>query len=114
MEIILKQATYIDWESLEFFETDLIVEEGKEGTVKMHRGNKPESQDSLILDCSGMVVMKSFAIGHHHVYSALARGMPPPLSTPRNFPEILQNIWWRLDQSLDKETIEASALATSK
>jgi len=34
---------------------------------------------------------------HHHLYSALARGMPAPPSTPRRFGEILEQIWWRLD-----------------
>lgn len=46
---------------------------------------------------------------HHHLYSALARGMPPPPATPRNFQEILELIWWRLDCALDEEMLLASA-----
>lgn len=46
---------------------------------------------------------------HHHLYSALARGMPPPPQTPHNFPEILEQIWWRLDQALDLDMIYWSA-----
>lgn len=46
---------------------------------------------------------------HHHLYSALARGMPPPPKDPANFLEILENIWWRLDTALDLEMIEWSA-----
>ncbi len=46
---------------------------------------------------------------HHHLYSALARGMPAPPKTPTNFIEILQQIWWRLDTALDANTIEWSA-----
>ena len=38
---------------------------------------------------------------HHHLYSALARGMPPPPRTPTDFAEILELIWWRLDTALD-------------
>ena len=46
---------------------------------------------------------------HHHLYSALARGMPAPPRTPENFREILELIWWRLDAALDLEMIRASA-----
>lgn len=47
---------------------------------------------------------------HHHLYSALARGMPPPPKTPTNFQEILELIWWRLDTALDLEMIRWSAM----
>lgn len=47
--------------------------------------------------------------GHHHLYSALARGMPAPPETPRNFLQILEQVWWRLDTALDLEMIEWSA-----
>ncbi|MDX1691596.1 MAG: amidohydrolase family protein [Acidimicrobiia bacterium] len=46
---------------------------------------------------------------HHHLYSALARGMPPPPETPTTFREILEQVWWRLDAALDLEMIEWSA-----
>ncbi len=48
--------------------------------------------------------------GHHHLYSALARGMPPPPRIPGGFPEILELIWWRLDRALDLEMIRWSAM----
>ena len=46
---------------------------------------------------------------HHHLYSALARGMPPPPADPTSFLEVLENIWWRLDRALDLEMLEWSA-----
>ncbi|MBK02141.1 MAG: amidohydrolase, partial [Acidimicrobiaceae bacterium] len=46
---------------------------------------------------------------HHHLYSALARGMPAPPRTPRTFREILELVWWRLDRALDLEMLEWSA-----
>ncbi|MHB1986605.1 MAG: amidohydrolase family protein [Acidimicrobiales bacterium] len=48
--------------------------------------------------------------GHHHLYSALARGMPAPPRTPTSFPEILELVWWRLDRALDIEMIRWSAM----
>ena len=46
---------------------------------------------------------------HHHLYSALARGMPAPPQTPTGFLEILAQIWWRLDCALDEDLIHWSA-----
>lgn len=48
--------------------------------------------------------------GHHHLYSALARGMPAPPRTPTTFVEILEQIWWRLDVALDLEMLRWSAM----
>jgi cytosine/adenosine deaminase-related metal-dependent hydrolase len=47
---------------------------------------------------------------HHHLYSTLARGMPAPPRVPRDFDEILELIWWRLDKALDLEMIRWSAM----
>ncbi len=46
---------------------------------------------------------------HHHLYSALARGMPAPPRTPTTFLEVLEQVWWRLDTALDLEMLEWSA-----
>jgi cytosine/adenosine deaminase-related metal-dependent hydrolase len=47
---------------------------------------------------------------HHHLYSALARGMPAPPRTPTDFQEILELVWWRLDTALDLEMLRWSAM----
>jgi len=46
---------------------------------------------------------------HHHLYSALARGMPAPPHAPTDFLDILEMVWWRLDLALDLEMLEWSA-----
>ena len=46
---------------------------------------------------------------HHHLYSALARGMPSPPAVPTTFIGILENVWWRLDAALDLDIIYWSA-----
>ncbi|MGH9295057.1 MAG: amidohydrolase family protein, partial [Acidimicrobiales bacterium] len=55
-------------------------------------------------------VTPGLVCGHHHLYSALARGMPAPPRVPRSFPEILELVWWRLDRALDLEMIRWSAM----
>ncbi len=47
--------------------------------------------------------------GHHHLYSALARGMPAPPVAPSGFLSILEQVWWRLDAALDLDMLRASA-----
>jgi cytosine/adenosine deaminase-related metal-dependent hydrolase len=54
-------------------------------------------------------VTPGLVCAHHHLYSALARGMPAPPQQPTDFLSILQQIWWRLDTALDLDTIYWSA-----
>ncbi len=61
-------------------------------------------------DCSGTVILPGNVCAHHHLYSALSRGMPYHLAPPVTFTEILQRVWWRLDRALDEQSIRASAL----
>ena len=56
------------------------------------------------------VTTPGLVCAHHHLYSALARGMPPPPKTPTSFHEVLEQIWWRLDTALDLEMIRWSAM----
>jgi len=45
------------------------------------------------------------------LFRARRAGCPTRSRSPRNFLQILQRIWWRLDRALDEDTIRASALA---
>jgi cytosine/adenosine deaminase-related metal-dependent hydrolase len=58
---------------------------------------------------SEICVTPGLVNAHHHLYSTLARGMPAPPQTPTSFPEILEQVWWRLDAALDQEMIRWSA-----
>ena len=108
----LKNTTYIHWQTLDFSNTDIWVEEGPEGGIHFSKPEKPFTVKAT-LDCSGRFVTRSLANGHHHIYSALARGMPQPAKSPKNFHEKLQYVWWKLDHALDEQTIRYSALATA-
>jgi len=47
---------------------------------------------------------------HTHLYSGLAPlGMPAGEPAPRDFLEILQKVWWRLDRALDERSLRAAA-----
>ncbi len=110
--ILLKNGTYINWQTLEFIQADILIEEGEHGKIYFNPSENNQSV-SEVIDCTGKFITKSFANGHHHVYSALARGMNAPKKNPENFPEILEYIWWTLDKALAPEMIRSSALATA-
>src|SRR5437870_8112997 len=58
---------------------------------------------------AGLDLPGGLVVAHTHLYSSLARGMPPPKRRPENFTEILEHVWWRLDRALDKESLRMSA-----
>lgn len=112
--IYIKNAQFIDWQTFEMNRTHICVEEGNDGGIRLI-SDLPDSFDSndIIIDAKDKFVTKSFACGHHHIYSTLARGMPAPARTPENFTQILEYIWWNVDKNLDMDMIKASALASA-
>ncbi len=52
---------------------------------------------------------RGLVCAHHHLYSAIARGLPGPAVAPTTFRGILEAIWWRLDVALDLDAVAASA-----
>jgi putative selenium metabolism protein SsnA len=61
------------------------------------------------LDARGQLIMPGNICAHTHFYGAFARGLAIPGPAPKDFPEILQKLWWPLDKSLGPEDIRASA-----
>lgn len=70
----------------------------------------PAPDGAVRRDCTGTLIIPGNVCAHHHLYSALARGMPFRLAPPADFTQILQRVWWRLDRALDESAIRASAL----
>lgn len=75
-------------------------------TAALRNGNPGHE----FVDAEGGIIMPGLVNLHHHFYSALARGMmtaDPKVS--RNFMEILENLWFRLDKALTPRDIRLSA-----
>lgn len=79
------------------------------GVITDRAAQLTQNPGDEVVDCGGAVVMPGLVNGHTHLYSALAVGMPSPSREPRNFREILELVWWRLDCALDPASIEMSA-----
>ena len=62
------------------------------------------------LDARGQLVLPGSICAHTHFYGAFARGLAIPGEPAKNFVEILQKLWWRIDRALDEESIRLSAL----
>src|SRR5215472_5343192 len=65
--------------------------------------------DAEYVDAHNGLIMPGFLCAHTHFYGAFARGMAIPGDPPRNFPEILERLWWRLDKLLTLEDSQASS-----
>lgn len=65
--------------------------------------------DDETWDAGGLVLMPGQSCAHTHFYGAFARGMYIPGEPAKNFPEILEKIWWKLDKALDLDGVQSSA-----
>jgi len=65
--------------------------------------------DEEPIDARGQLVLPGAICAHTHFYGAFARGLAIPGEPAKNFLEILQKLWWRLDRVLDEESIRLSA-----
>ncbi len=65
--------------------------------------------DEERLDAKNHYVMPGNICAHTHFYGAFARGLSIPGDAPANFPEILEKLWWKLDNSLNSQDILNSA-----
>jgi putative selenium metabolism protein SsnA len=76
---------------------------------------EPEARDAHadVLDARGGLVLPGLVNAHTHCYSALVRGLPDPIPA-RDFAELLQNLWWRLDAALELEDVRLSAALAAR
>ncbi len=71
----------------------------------------PPAPYEEVLDARGQLVMPGNICAHTHFYGAFARGLALPGEAPKDFPEILERLWWKLDKALTLEDVRYSALA---
>jgi len=84
---------------------DIIKDFGKTENIKT---KYPKAEYS---DVKGKVIMPGMINTHMHFYSTFARGMDLKTDVPpQNFEEILEKLWWRLDETMNKEDIYYSTL----
>jgi len=66
--------------------------------------------DATVLDAQGKLIMPGLVNVHTHLYSSLARGLMADIAPSKNFVEILEHLWWRLDRALTRDDVWYSAM----
>jgi len=83
---------------------DNLISDIKPQTILGHQYPNDE-----ILDAKGQYILPGNICAHTHFYGAFARGMGIPGPPPKDFPEILQKLWWPLDLALDEDSVRLSS-----
>lgn len=69
--------------------------------------------DAGFEDARGRVIMPGLINAHTHIYSSFARGLSLPQAQPnKDFIDILENMWWRIDKVLNLDDNLYSAYST--
>lgn len=110
MSLYLKDATFVNWDTLEFTESHIQVVPGANGRIHFTDSIPLKTRADQIVDCKGKIVTKSFVNAHHHSYLALMGSLQALPTRPENFYERLKYGAWRLDKKLELDMVEACAL----
>lgn len=110
--MLITNAKLITWEAENRVLEDhaILIEDDKIREIGPSRDLTANFPNEERLDARGQYVMPGNICAHTHFYGAFARGMAIPGPAPKDFPEILQRLWWPLDRSLDAESIRYSVL----
>ncbi|NLF74486.1 MAG: amidohydrolase family protein, partial [Chloroflexi bacterium] len=109
---LITNATLITWETPNRVIENgaVLIEDGIIREVGASAELAARHPDAERIDAGGQLAMPGGICAHTHFYGAFSRGMAIPGPAPRNFPEILQRLWWPLDKALDQESVRFSAL----
>lgn len=93
-----------------FYDDGCVALEGttikKVGSTADLRKEFPEAE---FIDAKGGVIMPGFINMHNHIYSTFARGLSINGYHPKNFMDILEGQWWRIDRTLNLDDSYHSA-----
>jgi putative selenium metabolism protein SsnA len=87
----------------------IVVDDGRIVSVK--RGKpRTRSKPEEVIEARGKIVMPGLICSHTHLYGMLLRGAPLKIEPPTDFAQILQRVWWPMDEAMTREDAYASAL----
>ena len=103
MKALINACTY---DFISFSENRYILFDSE---IKEIGDMKDFSGAEQVFDCVGCIVMPGLTNCHTHIYSTLSRGINIPFN-PKNFKDILDQFWWKLDGQLDGDATYYSGL----
>ncbi len=110
--MLIINATLVTWEKPNqvlpgwgiYIENGKIADLGPDSELIARHPNAP------LYDARGQILMPGNICAHTHFYGMYSRGMAIPGEPAARFSQILNNLWWPLDQALDEEATRLSAL----
>lgn len=103
----LIHGTFTDGRTMFIQDGAARVEDGKILWIGPSHELPPYPEECI--DLGGRLVLPGLLNPHHHLYSHFATGLTPKGRTD-TFLQILENLWWHLDNNLDEESLYFSAL----
>lgn len=83
-----------------FIDNGFVVFDKKIHKVGSMKDYKDEGYE--VINAQGKLLLPNFVCSHAHIYSIFARGLILPFN-PKNFQEILDQMWWKMDAQIDNE-----------
>jgi putative selenium metabolism protein SsnA len=110
--MLITNATLVTWESPNRVLADhaLRIEGDRIREIAPTKTLTSRYPRARTLNAGGKFVMPGNICAHTHFYGAFARGLAIPGPAPKDFPDILNRLWWPLDRSLDLDAVRYSAL----
>lgn len=110
--MIIKNGKIITWQNPNQILEDmaLLIQNGVITKIGKFEDIKRAFPAEEVVDAGGQYVMPGNICAHTHFYGAFARGMAIPGMPAKDFPEILEKLWWSLDKSLSLKDVRYSAL----
>jgi len=110
--MLITNANVITWETPNRILEDqaIFIERGRIKEVGPSEELLQRYQGGETVDAHRHYVMPGSICAHTHFYGAFSRGLNIPGLPAKDFPEILEKLWWPLDKSLSLEAVHYSTL----
>ena len=111
-ELLITNGRLVTWgEASEIIENGaLLIRDGLIAEIGDSAILAKRHPDVKMMDARGQLIMPGNICAHTHFYGAFARGMGIPGPPMKDFPDILERLWWRLDRALLDADVKYSAL----
>lgn len=112
MTMLITNATIVSWGKPNEILADsaLLIDDGKIADLGPSADLAARHPDAALYDARGQLLLPGSICAHTHFYGMYSRGLAIPGEPATRFSQILDNLWWPLDQALDEESTRLSAL----
>jgi 5-methylthioadenosine/S-adenosylhomocysteine deaminase len=112
VDLVIKNGILVTMDSERRILEDyaVAIDGGKIVDVGRTSNLEKKHAEAEVIDASGRIVMPGIVCSHSHLYGMLLRGAALSVEPPSDFTQILQRVWWPVDEAMNFEDAYASAL----